>query len=53
MTEEDRSYYTRRAEFELELAQQADHPVAVQAHHRIAEAYLERVLESAAPSANA
>ena len=42
MIEDDRSYYRRRAEFELELAQAAVSPAAVAAHHKLAEAYLDR-----------
>lgn len=45
MTEEDRAYFQRRAEAELELAQQALRPEAVSAHHRLAEAYLERITD--------
>ena len=42
MNEDDCSYFTRRAEAELELAQRADKPEVVRAHFMLAEAYLER-----------
>jgi hypothetical protein len=43
MIEDDRSYYQRRAEAEIERAQEAILPQAVRAHYQLAEAYLERV----------
>lgn len=43
MTEEDILYFQRRAEAELELAQQATKPEVVSAHHQLAEAYLARI----------
>ena len=43
MSEEEISYFTARAEMELELAQRATTPAAVQAHYELATAYLDRV----------
>jgi hypothetical protein len=43
MSHEDRNYYERRAEAEIELAQRARHAAAVQAHYQLASAYLDRV----------
>ena len=43
MIEDDKDYYTRRAEAELERAQRAKKPEVVKAHYLIAEAYLERL----------
>lgn len=43
MLEDDRSYFRRRAEAELEQARHGRHPKAVAAHRQIAAAYLERV----------
>lgn len=43
MSDEDVGYYRRRAETELEHAQQAKSPEVVAAHYQLAEAYLERV----------
>jgi hypothetical protein len=37
------SYFERRAEAELELAQQAVHPSAVRAHYLLAGYYLDQV----------
>jgi hypothetical protein len=39
MSQDDRSYYQRRAEIEGERAQSATVPSVVQAHHQLAEAY--------------
>jgi hypothetical protein len=39
MFEDDRSYYQRRAEVEIERAQLATVPSVVQAHYKLAEAY--------------
>ncbi len=51
MVEDDRTYYQRRAEAELERAQQATEPGAVKAHYQLAEAYLGRLasLETSEP----
>ncbi|MFL0419511.1 hypothetical protein ACH0CP_18575 [Sphingomonas sp. 179-I 2A4 NHS] len=43
MSDDDLSYYRRRAETELEQAQQARSPQVVAAHSQLAEAYLERI----------
>ncbi len=43
MISEDAHYYQRRAEMEVELAQQSTHPRAVQAHYDLSAAYLELV----------
>jgi hypothetical protein len=43
MSTDDRTYYERRAEAEIELAQQARHKAAVQAHYELASAYLDRI----------
>lgn len=45
MTPNDKAYYQHRAEVEIELAQQATEPPVVQAHYKLAEAYLARVSE--------
>jgi hypothetical protein len=47
MTEDDIIYLQRRAEAELELAQQATKPEVVAAHHQLAEAYLDRIASGA------
>lgn len=38
---QERDYFRRRAEQEVELARQAVHPAAVAAHYTIANAYLD------------
>lgn len=43
MLEDDSSYFTRRAEAELDQAQRATNPQVVRAHYMLAEAYLERI----------
>lgn len=43
MSDEDFVYFTARAEAELELAQRAEHPKAVEAHYLLAQSYLDRV----------
>lgn len=40
--ESDRQYFQRRAEEEVNLAQQATHAAAVAAHYALAEIYLEK-----------
>ena len=47
--ENEHSYHYRRAEQELERAQQADHPAAVKAHYVLAGFYLDRVYGSGEP----
>jgi len=42
-TERDLTYLYARAEEELELAQQAEHPAAVKAHYLLAGHYLDGV----------
>lgn len=39
----DVAYFQQRAEDEIELAQRATHRRAVQAHYRLASAYLDRI----------
>jgi hypothetical protein len=41
MSQEDEDYLERRAEAEIELARQASHEKAVQAHYELASAYLD------------
>ncbi|MEO7177694.1 MAG: hypothetical protein ABIW83_02510 [Allosphingosinicella sp.] len=41
MDEEDRLYFLKRAEAELELAQKAVNPAAVRAHYELAGLYLD------------
>ena len=43
MPYDDASYYQRRAEEEIELAQRAEHSQAVQAHYQLASAYLDLI----------
>jgi hypothetical protein len=43
MFEDDRSYYQRRAEVEIERAQLATVPSVVQAHYKLAEAYFSKL----------
>lgn len=50
MTEDDRSYFERRAEAEIALAQRAEHPQAVRSHYLLAGYYLDLV-HSEAPAA--
>lgn len=49
MDEDDAAYFYRRAEAELELAQQAAHPAAVKAHYLLASHYLDSI-DMPAPS---
>lgn len=44
VTDEDRRYYERRAETELEMAAATDHPSACSSHYRLANLYLELVI---------
>jgi hypothetical protein len=43
MSQDDLSYYERRAEAEIAAAQQARHQAVVQAHYELASAYLDRI----------
>jgi hypothetical protein len=43
VSHDERDYYERRAEAEIELAQVARHRRAVQAHYELASAYLDRI----------
>jgi hypothetical protein len=43
MSPQDREYFERRAEAEIEAAQQAENVAAVQAHYQLATYYLDRV----------
>lgn len=43
MFENDRYYYQKRAEAEIERAQKATLPRVVQAHYQLAEAYLDKL----------
>jgi hypothetical protein len=43
MPRDEIEYYQLRAEAEIELAQQASHSRAVQAHYQLAAAYLDRI----------
>ncbi|WP_294354480.1 hypothetical protein [uncultured Sphingomonas sp.] len=40
--EDDREYYNRRAEAEIEAASATENPAACRAHYQMAELYLER-----------
>lgn len=53
MPREEMEYYQSRAEAEIELARQASHGKAVQAHYQLASAYLDLIhgdTPSAAPN---
>lgn len=50
MLEDDSTYFTRRAEAELDQAQRATNPQVVRAHFMLAEAYLERLQPDARAS---
>jgi hypothetical protein len=43
MSKDDLSYYERRAEAEIQLAQRAEHRRVVQAHYELASAYLDLI----------
>jgi hypothetical protein len=43
MSDEERSYYERRAEAEIQMAQEARHQAVVRAHYELAAAYLDRI----------
>jgi len=51
MSHEDVNYYERRAEAEIQLAQRAGTPQAVQAHYQLATAYLDKIYGEEAPAA--
>ncbi len=51
MSTDERTYYEKRAEAELELAQRAKHPEAVKAHYELAGFYLDRVYGGAGAEA--
>lgn len=46
MDDKPLSYFERRAEAELAMAQRATHPAVVQVHYQLADLYLERVFGS-------
>ena len=50
MSVDDRAYYESRAEAELALAQQAEHPAVVKAHYILAGTYLDIVYGDAEPT---
>ncbi|NTS63584.1 hypothetical protein HRV97_00245 [Sphingomonas sp. HHU CXW] len=41
-TDDDREYFNRRAEAEIEAASATENPAACRAHYQMAELYLER-----------
>jgi hypothetical protein len=43
MSQDDREYFERRAEMEIELAAKATHGNVVRAHYELACAYLDKV----------
>jgi hypothetical protein len=53
MSPEDRLYFERRAEAEIEAARRAQHAAVVQAHYQLATHYLDRIYGEgeAAPAA--
>lgn len=51
MSRFDHEYLEARAEAELELAQEAEHPKAVKAHYELAARYLDRLHGSASDDA--
>ncbi len=48
---DDSSYFVRRAEQQLELAQQADHEQVVHAHYELANLYLDKAYADGEPPA--
>ncbi len=46
MTQKERQYLLHRAEAEIAMAQESTAEAAVQAHYRLAEAYLERIYKN-------
>jgi hypothetical protein len=51
VSDDERSYFRRRAEIEIEAAQAARHPEAVRAHYLLAGYYLDLAFNPA-PTAN-
>ncbi len=49
---DDKEYYYRRAESELEMAQRTEIPEAVKAHYTLAGYYLDKVYNDAPPPAD-
>ena len=47
--DDDKEYYYRRAESELEMAQRTENPEAVKAHYTLAGYYLDKVYNDDAP----
>lgn len=47
---DEMSYFVRRAEQQLELAQQANHEQVVHAHYELANLYLDKAYSDSAPS---
>lgn len=45
MVEKDKCYYRQRAYTEMERAREATVPEAVDVHHRLARAYLDKLLQ--------
>lgn len=50
MRDDDVDYYRRRADLELERAKAATLPTVAAAHHRLADAYRQRVVAAEAES---
>ena len=50
MSDQDELYFFRRAEAELDLAQRAEHPRAMDAHYELAQSYLHRICSSGVES---
>lgn len=50
MSDDERSYFHRRAEDEIEAAQAARHPEAVRAHYLLAGYYLDLAFNPAPPA---
>ena len=53
MSHEDVNYYERRAEAEIELAQQSANRHAVQAHYQLATFYLDKIYGEDGPATEA
>ncbi|UUL82511.1 hypothetical protein [Sphingomonas qomolangmaensis] len=51
MDPDDRTYFQHRAEVETKMAERATDPSAVQAHYRLAEAYLDKLFSSSRANA--
>lgn len=49
MANDERDYFEKRAEAEIELAQRATHASVVRAHYELASAYLEMIHGEAGP----